>query len=419
MCENYRNNIRRFQSSNLFLISLVIFFVFSSIRVLSQKDTVYVASDVPPSEGNLNKAVKVLLDTGSLSNTVFMLESNGYYVLTDSILVPAGEHLTIVAPDPGAVQKTAPPQILCKSDADTHTSPVKIMINCFGDLTLKNLWLFFANTNGWQTGANLQFISDTETAAENVGVFENVIFDYSSIPSDAGGAVSIAVKHFKGFFKNCYWKNCTDQHFRYYGRAVSFPYNSTGWHIDTLSFENCTFANIGYVYSQEYENYADVVLFNHCTFFNVVMFSLESGWWYKLAVTNSIFINTYMYGDIPASHWYSPPYSFNEPDGGTIRIDSVSTFSFKVPFTDQDRHILFANCSYNINKWLKDWMYDNPYSIDLRIHDLIDEIPEPQPMLSPGTLKFFDSAENGQKVFPYMNRRSLYNSIDPGLILPP
>ncbi len=408
----------------LFIIQPVyfLFLIFFSIQISAQTDTVLVPSDILPGEGNLNKAVKNVSKSGTLSNTVFKLELNGYYVLTDSILIPAGQHLTIVAPEPGLTQETAPPQILCTSaegEWGDFNTPFRMMFKCFGNLTLKNIWLLYANTHGWQVTTDITFIRDSLNIDKQYGNFENVIFDYSRYGSKVGGAVTIESSKFIGTFKNCYWKNCTDQHFRYYGRAVSFPYNSTGWHIDTLSFENCTFANIGYVYSQEYENSADFVLFNHCTFLNVVMYSLESGWWYKLAVTNSIFSNTYMYGDIPASHWYSPPYSFNEPVGGTIRIDSVSTFGFKVPFTDRDRHILFANCSYNIDKWLKDWMYDNPYSIDLRIHDLIDEIPEPQPMLSPGTLKFFDSAENGQKVFPYMNRRSLYNSIDPGLILPP
>jgi hypothetical protein len=149
------------------------------------------------------------------------------------------------------------------------------------------------------------------------------------------------------------------------------------------------------------------------------MFSLESGWWNTLSVTNSIFVNTFMFGDISATYGYLPPFSFNESNGGTIRIDSVSSFGFKVPFTDQERHILFTNSSYGIEQWLSYYMRNNSGSINAYNYGFYDEIPVPQPMLSPITLKFFDSTENGEKVFPYINRADLYDSTDPHFMLPP
>jgi Secretion system C-terminal sorting domain len=390
---------------------LTILFLFS-VKIIGKTDTVYVPRDIFPGVGNLNRAIEAVTDSGFLSNTIFLLEADGYYVLTDSILVPRGERLTITAPEPSLTHETVPPQILCASGPNEFSSPVKFMIKCFGDLILKNLWLLFANTNGWQVSANLQFDYSPEVIGEQIGIFENVIFDYSGIPYNASGAIGIATKHFKGIFKNCYWKNCIDSFFRYYGRAVSFPFNSSGYHVDSLTFENCTFANIGYVYSQEGNwvnegQYADYIKFNHCTFLNVVMFSLESGWWNKLSVTNSIFVNTFMYGYIPLSDG-------NEPYGGTIRIDSISSFGFEVPFKDQDRCILFTNSSYYIEKWLNDWMKNNPYSLDLKHRNYADEIPEPQPMLSPGTIRFFESND-----FPYMNMANLYDSTDPGFIIAP
>ena len=208
-----------------------------------------------------------------------------------------------------------------------------------GDITLKNIWLFYANTNGEQVFTCLKINDDPNANASGkgeIGIFEGVIFDYSGIPANASGAVCVTAKHFNGTFKNCYFKNCSDRHFTYYGRAVSFPFDDPGWHIDYLLFENCTFANIGYVYMQEAGNYGDNVHFNHCTFLNVVMFSLESGWWYNMSVTNSIWVNAFMYGDIPAQTRAGYLY------GGTVRIDSIETFGFAVPFTEQDRRILFA-----------------------------------------------------------------------------
>ena len=413
MGRNFNIHKMIFRHSKFYLIILVIP-IFFSLQMLAQTDTVDVPSDITPEGGNLNEAVNTATESGTLSTTIFKLELNGYYVLSDSILVPPGEHLTIIAPEPGLTQETAPPQILCASGPDEYSSPVKVMFSCFGDITLKNIWLFYANTAGWQVSVNLQFNSSPGVISEQAGVFENIIFDYSGTPWNASGAVGITAKHFKGSFKNCYWKNCTDPHFRYYGRAVSFPYNSKDWHIDSLLFENCTFANIGYVYMQEGNEYADYIKFNHCTFFNVVMFPLESGWWNKLSVTNSVFENTFMYGDIPASQLYSPPYSFNEPNGGTIRIDSVSTFGFEVPFSDQDRHILFTNSSYNIEKWLRDWMFNNPASQWWRSQGETDYVPVPQPMLSPKTIKFFESND-----FKYMKMANLFDSINTGFINAP
>lgn len=40
-------------------------------------------SDAPISEGNLNRAKEAIIQKGTLSNTLFMLEKNGYYVMTD------------------------------------------------------------------------------------------------------------------------------------------------------------------------------------------------------------------------------------------------------------------------------------------------------------------------------------------------
>lgn len=395
---------------SFFFVTLFSFFFCS--EALSRPDTVTVYGDIS-GEGNLNRAVQAVLDTGTLANVVFTLVPNSRYILTDSILVPAGDHITIVAPEPGTIQATAPPQILWTSRTDANTN---YNFKVFGHITLKNVWLLYRNTNGQQIGSSLSIMNDSLAFDGQYGNFEGVIFDYSGYPQNSSGAVSVECKKFKGTFKNCYWKNCIDQHFRYYGRAVSYPFTTTQWHTDSITFENCTFANIGYVLMQEMGEYADYVKFNHCTFFNVVMFSMESGWWHKLSVTNCVFVNTYMYGSIPA-------LDGDNPDGGTLRIDSLNKFDsnyvYIFPFTEQDRRILFTHSSYTIEKWLRDWMYNNPASIDWRSRGENDLVPTPQPMLSPETLRFFDSTSNGQKIFPYMNRAFLFDSTNPRFILAP
>ncbi|MDP2885781.1 MAG: T9SS type A sorting domain-containing protein [Ignavibacteria bacterium] len=372
---------------------------------------VKVPSDNPPQEGNLNTAVQAAITAGKLSQTTFELEPYGYYVLTGTINVPAGQKLTVTAPEPGTTQAKAPPQIVWTSSGSVNT---QFIFQCYGDISLKNVWIRYATTSGDQVGSVISIEDDPLAVKGRYGTFEGVIFDYSPCPQNSAGAVSIACTNFKGTFKNCYFKNCIDKHFRYYGRALSFPYNTTGWHSDSVSFENTTFANIGYVYMQEGGEYSDYVKFNHCTFLNVVQFALQSGWWNKLSVTNSIFVNTFMFGNIPAQT------GTGDPNGAVLRIDSISTFGFSVPFTEQQRRILFANSSHVMEKWLSNWMYDNPYSAEKQRNRLSDEVPIPQPMLSPRTLRFFDSTSaTGQKAFPYMNRSKLYEATDPGFIKPP
>ncbi len=388
---NMENN--KYTFINIFVVILLIF----SIKVTAQMDTVYVPGDVT-GEGNLNSAVTAHI--GNLSNTVFSLELNGYYILSEQITIPDGEHLTIIAPEPGTTQETAPPQIVWSS----NTENIQSNFECRGNITLKNIWLLYANTNGIQTQTSLEIVDNFDPDGQ-VAEFENVIFEYSRISSNFSGAVSVSARNFKGYFKNCYFRNCTDEHFRYYGRAVSFPFQSAHWNIDSLFFENCTFANIGFVFSQEYDNYSDNVWFNHCTFLNTAMFTLESGWWYKLAVTNSIFINAFMYGHIPV--WNVMPY------GATIDIDSLENLSFFLPFEEGDRHILFANSSYFLEEWLTDWMQNNPYSQWLISQNRLDEVPVPQPMMNSRTIAFFNSPD-----FPYMNSANLFDGINPDLISP-
>ena len=379
-----------------------------SVSTLGQMDTVMVPADVPPVEGNLNGAVQAAISEGKLSSTVFCLEPDGNYVLTGTISVPAGSHLRIIGPTPGTTQATAPPQIRWTSDDSVNTL---FNFRCFGNITLKNVWLLYAKTNGWQSFSSLQIEDSPDSIGGQHGNFEGVIFDYAGISANGSGAVSVAARHFRGLFKNCYFRNCTDLHFRYYGRAVSFPFASTGWHIDSLRFDNCTFANMGYTYMQEGGEYADFVWFNHCTFLNVVMYTLESGWWHWLNVSNSVFVNTYMLGDSPYERWSTLPY----PVGGTINIDGISSFDFAVPFTEAERHILFTHSSYAVEQWLRDYMasgYDG--RLDAAWYPR-DQWPVPQPMMSEKTKAFF----HVKAVWPYVSMGPLYDSTDPGFVLAP
>ncbi|HEX9933810.1 MAG TPA: hypothetical protein VGB38_01335, partial [bacterium] len=389
---------------------LTAFLMTGLMNASAQIDTVNVSSDVPPVEGNLNNAVEAAISSGKLSSTVFKLNLDSRYIINRTITVPAGERLTIDAQEPGKTQDKAPPQIVWTSASSVSKT---FLIAVYGDLVMKNIWVLFADMAGVRTGSPIVFDGDTTGLSGDsgeYGTFENCIFDYMPCPIvTASGVICVRSKHFNGVFRNCYFRNCTDRHFMYYGRAVSFPFDVTGFHTDSITFENCTFANIGYVYQQESGNYADNVHFNHCTFLNVVMHSLESGWWYKASVTNSIWVNAYMRGEVPAHS-----ASNGDPNGGTIRIDSVATFGFAVPFTEEERRILFAHNSYFMEDWVVCWMANNKWAQYIRNAGQEDQIPVPQPMLSPKTLAFFESG-----LFPYMNAVNLYDSTEPGFLVAP
>ncbi len=374
------------------------------------------------SEGELNTAVQAAIDAGSLSNTVFKLKPNDWYVITGTIEVPIGEILDLVGPSVGSTQESAPPQILWTASGSATKN---FLIDVYGDLIMKNIWVRFADAAGVQTGSPIIFDGDTTGVSGDTGefgTFENCIFEYMPCPEfTASGSICVRSKNFNGTFKNCYFRNCVDAHYMYYGRAVSFPFDVPGYHTDYVSFENCTFANMGYVYMQEGTNWGENVHFNHCTFYNVVQFSLESGWWWKLNVTNCLFVNAWMMGYVPAGG----------VSGATVTIAPVDSIAFEVPFTDQDRHILFTHSAYYLDKWLVDWMrggweknYRNtewrpdplittlgcPYSRDLNQQRVFDEIPYPRPMLDSTALVYFDSTNaDGEKLFPYINRAELYD----------
>ena len=392
----------------VFLIGILI-----HVPLHAQIDTVAVPSDLKTStEGNLNAAISGVINadpTGAkLSNTVFKLEPYGCYILTGTITTPPHSRLFVVAPEPGTMQQTAPPQLVWTTNGGVTKT---LSFDCYGDVTMKNVWILSATTGGAQTGSSIVIEDDTLANLSGKGeiaVFDGCIFDYQNI-GNSGGAIEPACKHFRCRITNTYFRNLTDPHFRYYGRPVSWTYQTTTWHTDTIVFENCTIANCGYAYTQETPEYADFVSFNHCTFLNTMLFSLESGYWYWLSVTNSIFVNTYMYGDIISQRTFmSPGYG---PYGGTLNIDSLSVSGMSFPFTESQRHILFANSNYFIENWLRSFMAHNQYSDSVGSADK----PNPQPMMSEKTISFF----NNKATWPYINKMDLYDSVDPGFILAP
>ncbi len=142
-------------------LGYTIFLVVLSIMVSGlgfAQTTVTVVSDLTNgTEGNLNTAIQAAITANTLSKTVFQLQAYGYYILTGTISVPSGTTLTIQGPAPGTTQATALPQIVWTASGSPDTR-FNFAVN--GNISLKNLWIMYANATGTQVGSSLSIQDD-------------------------------------------------------------------------------------------------------------------------------------------------------------------------------------------------------------------------------------------------------------------
>jgi hypothetical protein len=404
-------------------VILFIFVIFlGSNLIAQQKDTVVVAGFYETSQyGTLNDAIDAARAGSTINNTVFKLNSYEAYVLNRSIFMSFGEKLEIVAPKPlkagdadaETVQNSAPPQIVwTEEDLGDNNDYI---IQTYGDVTLKNIWIRHADFLGGQLSTSIVFEDSVAIQGDDVetGIFEGVIFDFCPIGAEAGGAITIKADHFVGIFKDCYFRNLSDNHFQYYGRAISFPFQSSGFHYDSLLFENCTFTNISRIVMQEGNEYGENVHINHCTMLNSIEWVYQSQGEFKdISITNSIFVNPNMIGYRPVDVCDAGlDYDDFEdglcdgPGGGLLNgITPVDSFGHVVPFTDFDRSLFIGNNAYLYLDYALDWFPNSPGSAELRRNRLDMEIRHPSPMLSEDEIAFIDSVDGEDvKVFTKMN----------------
>ncbi|MCW8850001.1 MAG: T9SS type A sorting domain-containing protein [Melioribacteraceae bacterium] len=408
------------------LFFFTIFFL--SFMVYAQtKDTVYVQGffESGGTYGTLNDAIETAITNGVINNTVFKLTQYEQYVLSRSIYMDHGQNLEIVADKPGTDQNSAPPQIVWTEEEIDRA----YIIQSYGDVTMKNIWVRYADVLGNKVSGSITFENQDEANDPEVGNFDGCIFDYCGIGAESAGAICVKADHFEGTFTNSYWRNNSDNHFRYYGRAVSFPYESTGWHYDKLLFENCTFSNLGRIVMQEGNEYSDNVHINHCTLINSLEWVFQSAGWIKNAsITNSIFVNANVLGyravdvcDDTQDYDDFEAGLCNPPGGGLINgITEVDSFGFDVDWTDFDRKIFIGNNAYAFNDWMLAWYEEAPWAKEKIQQRLKDEIYHPSPMLGDNEIAFIDSVDDlGNKVFTTMNVdwETIYNE-DPDFIVP-
>ena len=410
----------------LSLFFLAILFLSSSLY--AQKDTVYVQGfyESGGTYGTLNDAIEAAINAGTINNTVFKLTQYEVYVLSRSIYLDHGQNLEIVADKPGTTQDSAPPQIVwTEEDIDRA-----YIIQSYGDIVMKNIWVRYADIFGNKVSSSIDFENQETSQDPETGYFEGCIFDYAGIGAEASGAICVKADHFEGEFQNCYWRNNSDNHFRYYGRAISFPYESTGYHFDKLLFENCTFTNLSRIIMQEGNEYGSNIHINHCTLVNSVEWVWQSAGWLETAsITNSIFVNPFMIGhravDVCGDGQDFDDYENGDcdfPGGGLLNgITEVDSFAFQVDYTDMDRKLFIGSNVYMYQDWMVDWYVTAPWAANNIRNRVPEENYNPSPMIGQNAIAFIDSVdEQGNKVFTKLNVDwdTIYEE-DPGFIVEP
>lgn len=260
--------------------------VFSLFCLLFLVTTLAMAQDtvnVAPGTGTIAAAVAADTVGGAShfpANRVYKLTRGGNYYFNGAITTN-GFPLRIVGggapinaandPGPAFIQATNP-----------GAGPDNL-INAYGDLTLKNVWITSyaqGNANQWQ---NL-----SENSPNTTIIIDGCIFDYSQ-----GVTLIIQTTHIKKYSStNTIYRNQTSPSQWWCGRPNYF--NSCA--VDTVWVENNTFVNEGFSFQeQDYGN--TFFWWNHNTLVNTAKFAMLNEQWHTAYVANSIFYNSHFTGE--------------------------------------------------------------------------------------------------------------------------
>jgi hypothetical protein len=371
-------------------------FVVPSYLHAAVPDTVWIPND--GNQGTINAVIDSVqadtLESGvpKDSNAVFMLYRGGYYVLNGTITLKPGTHYTIAGQDaPATGPDPGPPIIIPGTVLGGYYN---YNFDCFGDLTMKNLWLVYAYQSGAQDWTTLQFEQGNSPKAH--GDFENVIFDYVraiAVTSNRNG--------FTGTFNNCIFRNDIDPSQWWAGRMFATVSNSIT--TDSIGAENCTFENMGFAFQTDYIPPVRT-WFNHNTFLNIVKFPFKFYYMTHLVCTNNIFVNCHFSGER-----YSDRIG-QDPDnllfGAVLDIDTIPQGVNYNNVSELDRVVIFEN-----NSNYTDTAFQNFYN---RYNDSVQVISRMilgEPIMNDRTLDMFTW-------HPHMKLANVYDGSDPGFIIP-
>ncbi len=335
-------------------------------------------------------------------NRVYKLLRGGYYLLNGAITTKLGTHIRIEG-EPAPATGTDPGMPVVIEGAVTGLYYF-FTIDCYGDLTMKNVWMIYATQVGTQNWTALQFENDT-TRHHSRGEFDNCIFDYVN-----GLAVSCNGVGFTGIFKNCIWRNSIDMGQWWAGRA--FTTISTGAQVDTIWSENCSYINQGFSFQTDYTP-PKFVFYNHNTFVNIAKFPFKFYWMTHLICTNNVFVNCHFTGERYADRIGQDPDNYLY--GAVLDVDTIPSGTTYNGVTEDQRVVLFQN---NSNFTQADFQtyytsYNNIDSVKNSPAGLRAKI-QPEPMMNQRTLDMFT-----WHPFMKMNAATVYDGEDPGFDVAP
>jgi hypothetical protein len=350
-------------------------------------DTVYVPND--NNAGTINNVIQGdTLANGSRTNPnrVYMLYRGGYYQLNATLTTNPGTHITIIGEPANKPNTGADSGMAVVVEAAGWPGTLSQFMDSYGDLTIKNVWMIYADPSGTNNWWVIQFEQNSNPQA--FGDFDNCIFDYVR-----GVAVMANRTDFVGTFNNCIFRNCIDPGQWWAGRMIAT--NGSSSTMDSVGAENCTFENMGFAYQTDYIPPARV-WFNHNTFLNIVKFAFKFYYMTHLVCTNNIFVNCHFSGERFSDR------SGQDPDnllyGAVLDVDTLPTDVNYNNVSELQRVVLFNNNSNYTSPVFQTW-YNTYNDTAATLKGKI----QPEPMMNDRTLDMFNW-------HPYMKMKNVYNS---------
>ena len=375
------------------LRSLMLLVAVLPITGLSQApDTVWIPND--HSVGTINDVIQGdTLSNGLRVNPsrVYMLHRGGYYALNGALTTKAGTRLCLEGESAPASGEDPGMAVLIEG-----TVPgvyYNHIIDNYGDISLKNIWLLYVTDTGSQDWTDLSMQSDSTH-----GYFENCIFDWAM-----GICVMAYGKGIDLTFRNCIFRNTVDGGQWWAGRQLATALSSAT--LDSVISTNCTFENMGFTFQSDYAP-PRYVLYDHNTFLNIAKFAFKIYWMTHLIATNNIFVNCHFTGERKADRMGQDPDM--QLYGAVLNIDTIPPGVEYNGVAELDRVVNFSNNS-NYRQQAFQSFYD--------AYNVLDSAKGPdfhlfaEPMLNDRTRMMFTW-------HPNFRFGINYDSTDPGFVVP-
>jgi len=368
---------------------ILIALLFLPVLALAQApDTVTVPNDFQV--GTINTVIQGdTLANGNRTNPnrVYLLLRGGYYALNGPLVTKAGTHIRLEGqPAPKSGTDAGMAVLVEGTVAGLYYSHI---IDDYGDLSLKNIWLLYITDTGAQNWTDLALENSNTT-----GYFENCIFDWAT-----GICVMAYGQNINMIFRNCVFRNCIDPGQWWAGRQMATV--SSAATLDTVISTNCTFENMGFTFQTDYTPPL-YVYYNHNTFLNIAKFAFKFYYMTHLIAINNLFMNCHFTGERKADR------VGQDPDlllyGAVLDIDTIPTGTVYNGVAELDRVVNFSNNS-NFTQAEFQTFYDNYNKVDSVKASHLYIFAEP--MMNDRTLDMF----NWHPKFTMANN---YDGEDPG-----